>query len=269
MEELLRLEQVSYSYDHGAPALEALSVTVSAGEKIALVGENGAGKSTFLLCCNGVLAPTSGKIYWQGQPVGRDRRSLTRLRQGVGLVFQDPDAQLLAGTVEEEVSFGPMNLRLSREETAERVDRALAALSLEDFRLRAPQYLSGGEKKRVTLADALAMEPRLLLLDEPASSLDPGNARLLEENLERLSSQGMALMVATHDLDFAWRWAGRVLVFHGGRLERDGTPEEVFGDAELLSRCGLAQPVLMEVGRLLGMTPLPRTIEELKKEWNR
>lgn len=138
MEELLRLEQVSYSYDHGAPALEALSVTVSAGEKIALVGENGAGKSTFLLCCNGVLAPTSGKIYWQGQPVGRDRRSLTQLRQGVGLVFQDPDAQLLAGTVEEEVSFGPMNLRLSREETAERVDRGPGGAFTGGFPLAGP-----------------------------------------------------------------------------------------------------------------------------------
>jgi cobalt/nickel transport system ATP-binding protein len=124
-----------------------------------------------------------------------------------------------------------------------------------------------GEKKRVTLADALAMEPQMLLLDEPAASLDPANTRLLEQNLQMLSEQGLGLMVATHDVDFAWRWATRVLVFRGGRLAGDGEPREIFENVSLLRTCGLEQPVLYRVGRVLGLAAPPHTVEELEQEW--
>lgn len=267
MDEIIRLEQVCYEYEEGRPALSDLTVSIGPGERVAVLGENGAGKSTFFLVANGVLRPTRGTVFFAGAPVGRDARSLNVLRRGVGLVFQDPDVQILGGTVEEEISFGPVNLGLASGEISRRVEQALDAFALQSYRERAPQELSGGEKKRVTLADALAMEPRLLLLDEPASSLDPVHARLLEENLAMLSHRRLALVVATHDVDFAWRWAERVLVFRAGRLEADGAPEEIFANEPLLRRCGLTQPVLFRVAHLLKLHRAPRTVEELEQEW--
>lgn len=266
--ELLRLEHVSFAYEDGADrrlALKDCSVSIRPGERIAVLGGNGAGKSTFFLLANGVLRPKKGTVFFRGEAVGRKRQELNRLRRGVGLVFQDPDVQILGGTVEEEISFGPMNLGLSREEVRRRVDGAVERMRLGDLLHRAPQYLSGGEKKRVSIADALAMEPELLLMDEPAASLDPENCRVLETTLDMLGEQGLALAVATHDVDFAWRWARRILVFHDGRLAADRTPEELFSDEALLAACRLEQPMLFRAARKMELRPLPRTMEEW--EW--
>ena len=265
MEEIIRMEALSFSYEEGRKALDGISVSLHRGEKIAVLGNNGAGKSTFFLCCNGVLKPTGGRLYRHGKPVSDKKADRLALGRTVGLVFQDPDVQLLAPTVQAEISFGPMNLRLPKEEVRRRVDEAIETLDLEPLRHRPPHQLSGGEKKRVTLADILAMEPELLLLDEPAASLDPSNSRLLEEELNKLQSQGMALVVATHDIDFAWRWAERVLVFSQGRLLRDAAPESVFADEALLRECGLEQPLLYQVGCRLGLSPLPKAIDQLPK----
>lgn len=265
MREILRLEGLSYAYEEDRTALADLSVTLYGGQKVAVLGNNGAGKSTFFLCCNGVLSPASGEIVLEGKKLERKGPDRSLLRRSVGLVFQDPDSQIIAGTVEAEISFGPMNLRLQDEDVRRRVDQAIANMQLEDFRSRAPHYLSGGEKKRVSIADVLAMEPQLLLLDEPAASLDPANSRLLEQNLELLSRRGLGLVIATHDVDFAWRWAERILVFHRGRLQADADPEFVFADEELLTRCGLEQPILYQVGILQGMKPLPRTVEDMRR----
>ena len=252
MEEILRFEHVSYAYEEEREALLDVCVKVCAGERVAVLGSNGAGKSTFFLLANGVLRPGAGRILFRGAPVGGGAKQLNVLRRGVGLVFQDPEVQLLGGSVGE---------------VRARVDAAIRSFALEEYRGRAPQYLSGGEKKRVTLADALAMEPQMLLLDEPAASLDPANTRLLEQNLQMLSEQGLGLMVATHDVDFAWRWATRVLVFRGGRLAGDGEPREIFENVSLLRTCGLEQPVLYRVGRVLGLAAPPHTVEELEQEW--
>jgi cobalt/nickel transport system ATP-binding protein len=137
-------------------------------------------------------------------------------------------------------------------------------MRLEDMRTRAPHYLSGGEKKRVSIADVLAMNPRLLLFDEPAASLDPENTLLLEKNLNMLTEKGLGLVIATHDVDFAWRWADRILVFHGGELVADAEPETVFSDEELLKKCGLVQPTLFQVGKIFHIDPLPKVISDLK-----
>lgn len=268
MEELLRFENVSFTYEDGAEqrlALKDCSVSIQAGERVAVLGSNGAGKSTFFLLANGVLCPKQGNIFFRGELIGRKKQELNRLRRGVGLVFQDPDVQILGGTVEEEISFGPMNLGLPREEVRRRVDDAVARMHLEGLRRRAPQYLSGGEKKRVSIADALAMEPELLLMDEPAASLDPENCRVLEKTLEMLGEQGLALAVATHDVDFAWRWAQRILVFHDGCLAADRTPEELFSDTALLHTCHLEQPMLFRAARVMGIRPLPRTMEDFER----
>ena len=154
MEELLRFEHVSFAYEDGAErrlALRDCSVSIGAGERIAVLGSNGAGKSTFFLLANGVLCPKEGAVFFHGEPVGRKKQELNRLRRGVGLVFQDPDVQILGGTVEEEISFGPMNLGLPRQEVRRRMDSAVERMRLEDLRQRAPQYLSGGEKKLVSV----------------------------------------------------------------------------------------------------------------------
>ena len=268
MEELLRFEQVSYAYEDGAErrlALRDCSVSIGAGERIAVLGANGAGKSTFFLLANGVLRPRTGTVFFHGEPVGRKKQELNRLRRGVGLVFQDPDVQILGGTVEEEISFGPMNLGLPRQEVRRRMDSAVERMRLEDLRQRAPQYLSGGEKKRVSIAGALAMEPELLLMDEPAASLDPENCLRLEETLDVLGEQGLALAVATHDVDFAWRWARRILVFRDGCLAADRTPEEIFSDTALLDDCHLARPMLFRAAEAMGLRPRPRTMEEFER----
>lgn len=265
MQEIIRLEHVSYGYEDNHTALENVSLRIVPGEKIAVLGSNGAGKSTFFLCCNGILKPAEGEIYLGCEKIEWKKPQIRELRQTVGLVFQEADHQLIAGTVEEEVSFGPMNLKLPLPDVRERVDGAIRDMDLNGYRKRAPHELSGGEKKRVTIADVLAMGPRLLLLDEPASSLDPANERLLEQNLEQLSNQGISLAVATHDVDFAWRWADRSLVFHQGRLVADDKTEVIFSDKELLELWGLKRPVLYETGMMLGLKPLPRSLEELSE----
>lgn len=261
--EILQLENLGYSYEEGRHALRNLSVTLYRGQNVAVLGNNGAGKSTFFRCCNGVLHPSNGTISLHGQAITRKKKDTLRLHQTCGLVFQDADSQLIAGTVEAEISFGPMNLRLPETEVHRRVEDAIARMQLEAFRTRAPHYLSGGEKKRVTLADMLAMKPELLFLDEPAASLDPQNTRLLEDHLTELHENGMGLVIATHDVDFAWRWAERVLVFHDGELVADDTPEAVFSEEMLLKRCGLMQPMLFEIGQRYGMHPLPKSIDEM------
>jgi len=269
MEELLKLEQVSFSYEEDRPALENVTLALHRGERLAVLGENGAGKSTFFLCCNGVLTPRQGRVLLHGQPVGRGRADLARLRQAVGLVFQDPDAQIVAGTVESEVSFGPMNLGLDDGQARPLVEEALGQMRLQDFRSRAPQYLSGGEKKRVSIADILAMKPEVILFDEPTSSLDPSSVALLEQTLDELAGKDLSLVVSTHDIDFAWRWARRVVVFTKGRIAADGAPEAVFADRALLQSAGLRRPLLYEAASQLALKnsrlagrPLPRSIQD-------
>ncbi len=263
MNTILAFEEVCFSYDTGHFALDHLSVSLHAGERIAVLGNNGAGKSTFFLCCNGVLQPQAGTLSLLGQPVGTTRYARMALRRAVGLVFQDPDHQILAGTVESEISFGPMNLGLSEPQVRARVEETMEQMQLTHLRTRAPQYLSGGEKKRVSIADVLAMEPKLLLLDEPTASLDATSAAQLERHLAVLHARGIGLVIATHDIDFAWRWADRILLFHQGMLCADDTPHAIFSNTQLLEKCALTQPTLFQVGLRLGLDPLPRSIADI------
>lgn len=261
---ILELQNVSFSYGGARDALQNISVTLRQGEKIALLGNNGAGKSTLFLCCNGVLTPRAGRIVLDGTVVGSGKKERTRLRRSVGIVFQDPDNQIIAATVESEVSFGPMNLRQKAHEVAAATDRALAAMNLEAFRTRPPHYLSGGEKKRVSIADILAMEPRLILLDEPTAGLDNAHTERLEQTLEQLHGQGMTLVVSTHDTDLAWRFANRVIVMSGGAIIADGDAQVVFADADMLKRAGLKPPQLFDVAQALRLPRIPKTMEEFK-----
>lgn len=266
---VLQVRDLRFSYDGKGQALGGVSLDIRAGERIAVLGPNGAGKSTFFLCLNGVLTPGSGEILLDGKPVGKKERK--RLCERVGIVFQNADDQIIASTVAAEVSFGPMNLRLPKEEVVRRVDHALDYMDLQAFRARPPHELSGGEKKRVTIADILAMESEVILFDEPAASLDPMGEERLEAVLGRLSDEGRTLVISTHDMDFAFRWATRAVVFAGGQVIADGVPDAVFRDAETLLRAHLKPPALLEVFDLLrarGLVPAdavcPRTAAGLE-----
>lgn len=244
---LLQLQNICYSYEEASVALQNISVSIFSGEKIAVLGSNGAGKSTFFLTCNGVIRPSTGTISYRGQEILHKKQDLKQLRRNVGIVFQEPDQQLIAPTVESEISFGPMNLRLSTEEVRRRVDAAICAMNLEDMRRRQPHNLSGGEKKRLTIADVLAMQPEILLFDEPSAFLDPSNTQLLESTLHQLSDSGMTLLISTHDIDFVWRWAERVLVLHQGEIILDSTPADLFSRNDIIQSVGLCKPILFEV----------------------
>ena len=246
-ETIIEIKNLKYAYTGDKPALRGIDVTIGKGERIAVIGSNGAGKSTFFLNLNGVLTPDSGEIYFKGQKLTRDKKDLNTLRKSIGIVFQDADNQIIASTVMGEVSFGPMNLKLPREEVVRRVDEALEYMNITDFKDRPPHYLSGGEKKRITIADIIAMHSEVIVFDEPTAALDPLNAEMLEEVLEKLAAQEKTMLISTHDVDFASRWAERALVFCDGQIIADAPPVEIFSDAEILKRANLKKPMMLEV----------------------
>ncbi|MPM26121.1 Cobalt import ATP-binding protein CbiO [bioreactor metagenome] len=249
---ILSLNDIGYRYEDTGFALEGVSLDLYRGERVAVLGGNGAGKSTFFLLCGGVLTPDRGELILGGVPVSPGKKGdLLRLRQGVGIVFQDPNQQILGPTVECEISFGPMNLRLPRPEVKARTQRAMEDMELTRYSQTPPHYLSGGEKKRLTIADILAMRSDIMLLDEPTACLDCAGGTRLEELLDQLTSQGKTLVISTHDIDFAWRWADRVLLFSRGRLIADRAPLALFSDTALLEQEGLRRPYLYEMSRYL------------------
>lgn len=247
-EELLKVKDLSFAYEK-KQVLKNISISITRGEKIAIMGSNGAGKSTFFLNLNGVLWPDCGEVMLDGKRI--DKKNIQELRRKVGFVFQDADSQIIASTVKTEISFGPMNLRLGREEVIRRVESAISYLSLEELQERPPHYLSGGEKKRVSIADILAMEPEILIFDEPMAALDPVNAQNVENILQNLHEDGKTLLVATHDVDFAYRFADRILVFAEGRLIADGTPLEIFRKQEVMEQAHLKKPSMLTIWEAL------------------
>ncbi|MGL6293894.1 energy-coupling factor ABC transporter ATP-binding protein, partial [Eubacterium aggregans] len=246
-ESILEITDLKYAYSGENAALNGITVDIRQWERIAVVGSNGAGKSTFFLNINGVLIPDEGTIRFKGQTITRNKKDLNTLRKGVSIVFQDADNQIIAFTVMGEVSFGPMNLKLSRDEVVRRVDEALDYMNLIEFRDRVPHYCSGGEKKRITIADIIAMHPEVIIFDEPTASLDPLNAVMLEEVLSKLADQGKTLLISTHDMDFAYRWAKRVIVFAGGDIIVDGTPEAIFSNEDIRIKANFKKPILLDV----------------------
>lgn len=266
---ILKVNDLYYSYDDGKNALNGINVIIHQGERIAIIGSNGAGKSTFFLNINGVLTPEEGEIRFHDIPI--TRKTLKKLRKNIGIVFQDADNQIVASTVKAEVSFGPMNLKLSREEVKERVETAMEYMNITEYADRPPHYLSGGEKKRVAIADIIAMEPEVIIFDEPTAALDPVNAAMLEDVLTRLSEEGKTLLVSTHDVDFTYRWAERVLVFCGGEIIADDTPLAIFRNEEVVKKANLQRPMMLDVyeslveaGLLADEQKYPRVPKELQ-----
>ena len=249
----------------------ALSLDISEGRRLAIVGANGAGKTTLLLHLNGTHRPTAGKVLLRGVPVAYDRNGLTALRTAVGLVFQNPDDQLFAGSVYQDVSFGPLNIGLPEAEARSRVEDALDALEIAHLRDRPTHMLSYGQKKRAAIAGAVAMRPDVLILDEPMAGLDPSGSWHLMGLLTRLHESGTTLVVATHDMSLAYEWADEVAVLRDGAIVAHGDPQDVMHDPAELAHCGLRVPwvadlaqTLRDCGVLPPDVPAPRTREELK-----
>ena len=245
---LLEVKNLSFAYEE-KKVLKNVNFAVRRGERVAVMGSNGAGKSTFFLNLNGVLQADSGEIFLEGKKIGK--KDFLELRKRVGFVFQDADSQMLASNVRAEISFGPMNLGLSRDEVKERVDEVIQYLSLSDLQEKAPHYLSGGEKKRVSIADILAMKPDVLIFDEPMAALDPVNAGKVEGILKSLHNRGKTLIIATHDVDFAYRFADRIVVFCDGKLIADEIPGVLFGMEEIMQQAHLKKPAVLEIWEAL------------------
>lgn len=247
MTTILETRDVDYSYGDGTRALDNVSLSLEGGKKIALVGPNGAGKSTLMLMFNGILRPTAGEILFHGRSLSYDSASLREVRRKVGMVFQNSDDQLFAPTVYQDVAFGPVNLGLPPEKVKKYVGYALQYVGLSGYERRPPHHLSGGEKKRAALAGILAMEPEVMILDEPTSNLDPASSEEIMEMLDELNFGGKTMIISTHDVDLAYRWADDVVLMKDGGLLRRGTGQEVFGDAELIKVARLKLPTIVDL----------------------
>ncbi|WP_060907680.1 energy-coupling factor ABC transporter ATP-binding protein [Streptomyces scabiei] len=266
---LVTLRGASFAYEDGPVVLDGLDFEVCEGRALALLGRNGSGKTTLMRLLSGGLRPRTGELAVEGRPVTYDRKGLTRLRTTVQLVVQDPDDQLFAASVAQDVSFGPLNLGLSDTEVRARVDEALGALGIGALADRPTHLLSYGQRKRTAIAGAVAMRPRVLILDEPTAGLDPDGQERLLATLDGLRRSGTTVVMATHDVDLALRWAddAALLTPSGART---GAVAEMLARTDLLRQAGLRLPwgiavagLLREQGLLADDAAGPRTPEGL------
>lgn len=269
MTPLVELVGAGYAYEDGPSVLSGVDFAIEEGRALVLLGRNGSGKTTLMRLLSGGLRPGSGQLRLDGAVVAYDRRGLTRLRTGVQLVVQDPDDQLFAASVEQDVSFGPMNLGLPAPEVRRRVDSALTALDITALRDRPTHLLSYGQRKRAAIAGAVAMAPRVLILDEPTAGLDPDGQERLLDVLAGLRADGTTVVMATHDVELAVRWADDAAVLTPGGI-RTGAARDLLSDPELLASAGLRQAwspavtaFLRAHGFLDAHSPGPRVPEAL------
>ena len=251
MSEIISVEHLAYTYPGlddgpGVVVFEDMNLTIQEGTFVAILGTNGCGKSTLAKHFNSILLPTGGKVYVCGIDTANDER-IMQVRRSVGMVFQNPDNQIVANVVEEDVAFGPENLGVSSPEIRHRVNKALKQVGMYDYREHAPHLLSGGQKQRIAIAGIIAMEPKCIVLDEPTAMLDPRGRREVIETIGRLNKEkGITVVLITHHMDEAAK-ADRVVVLHKGKVAADGAPEAVFSQVELLHGIGLAAPESVEL----------------------
>jgi cobalt/nickel transport system ATP-binding protein len=268
---MIKTEALSFSYDGSAPALAGISLELRGGEFLALLGANGCGKTTLLKQLNGLLRPSSGKVFLEGRELRlfKDEEIFRR----VGMVFQDPNDQLFSATVEQDVAFGAVNLGLKPGEVSRRVNRALKMVGASGLGGKAIHTLSFGQKRRVAIAGVLAMEPEIILLDEPTSGLDPRGASSIMRLLRKLNqNRGTTMIMATHDVELVPLFADRVAIMSQGRIVTEGTPADVFADTDMIRKVELRLP---RVGHLIEILQkkegidfpeMPLTIGEARRE---
>ena len=268
---LLTADEICYTYDSDhTPALNHLSLEIKSGRKIACMGSNGSGKSTFFLCCNGIHRPDQGTLYYKGKPFDYSRKGLLNLRRKIGIVFQEPDHQIFCADVQQDISFGVLNLGHTEAEARQKVTQVMKELGITPFAHKPTHALSGGQKKQVAIAGILAMDPELIILDEPTASLDPLHTQIVRRLIDQMADTDTTVMLATHDVEYAYGWADEIILFHYGKILSQGTPEEIFTQKSLLQTANLKQPAVLSLFQKLteehilpSELPLPKTMETL------
>ena len=243
----LSTKNLSYTYPDGTHALKNINMEIYKGQKVAIMGPNGAGKSTLFSHFNGLTEPTSGHVEVDGKAIKYDRDTLLEVRQKVGIVFQDPNDQLFAPTVKEDVAFGPMNLGLDYEEVERRVDEALTMVGMEQYMDKTPHHLSGGQQKRVAIAGIIAMRPEIMILDEPTAGLDPEGVEKVLDILNNLNKEGMSIVISSHDIEMVNEFAEKIFVLNNGEILESGDKHEIFSNKELLKKAHLKAPITTEI----------------------
>ncbi len=249
---MIRAENLQYIYKSSAGdkvALDGVNLSIEAGEFVAIIGTNGSGKSTLAKHFNALLLPTSGKIFVDGLDTS-DEKNLWRVRENVGMVFQNPDSEIVAAIVEDDVAFGLENLGIEPKKIRERVDLALDAVNMTDYKKFAPSKLSGGQKQRIAIAGVIAMQTKIIVFDEPTAMLDPQGRREILDMVKRLNAQGKTIIYITHFMEEA-ATAQRVFVMESGKIIRNGTPREIFTDVKEMKRLGFGVPVAAELAERL------------------
>ena len=262
---------VSYTYDgNDERALDGLNLKIRRGTKVAFMGGNGSGKSTFFLCLNGIRRPDTGKIRIDGKAIEYTRKGLLEVRGRVGIVFQEPDDQLFSASVYEEISFGILNLGADEETARREVESVIKELEITPFQDRPAHALSGGQKKQVAIADILVMHPEVMILDEPAAALDPKHTKKVQQIVDHLTEKGITVLMATHDIDYAYAWADEIILMHEGKVIRQGTPFDVCSDRAALKTASLEVPAVLRIHQRLkekGLIPEdavpPGSVDEL------
>jgi len=254
MNDIIRVENLVFEYrqDEGKPAIKAIdgmSADIKRGSFVAVIGKNGSGKSTLAKNLNALLLPSGGAVYIDGHSTA-DEDKVWAIRQTVGMVFQNPDNQLVSSIVEDDVAFGPENLGIGPAEIRTRVDDALRAVGMYELRKSAPHLLSGGQKQRVAIAGVVAMAPDCIVFDEPTAMLDPSGRREVTEIIKKLSSMGITIVLITHFMDEAAA-AERIIVTDEGKIVLDGTPEEVFRNAADIEKLDLDVPLAVKIASML------------------
>ena len=249
---MIRAENLRHVYKSSSGdkvALDGVSFSIGAGEFVAIIGTNGSGKSTLAKHFNALLLPTDGKIFVDGLDTS-DEKNLWRVRENVGMVFQNPDSEIVAAIVEDDVAFGLENLGIAPEKIRERVDLALDDVNMSDYKKFAPSKLSGGQKQRIAIAGVIAMRTKIIVFDEPTAMLDPQGRREILEMVKRLHAQGKTIIYITHFMEEAAA-AQRIFLMDGGRIIRDDTPREIFTDVKEMKRLGFNVPVAVELAARL------------------
>ncbi|PTX15378.1 cobalt/nickel transport system ATP-binding protein [Halanaerobium congolense] len=267
---VLEVENLVFNYPDGTNALDGLSLSIEKGKKIAILGANGAGKSTLFLHLNGILKPKQGNIKFRGKKISYKKKELQNLRKNIGIVFQDPDMQLFSSSVFQEISFGPLNLGLSEIQTRERVDEAMQIMEITDIKDKPTHLLSYGQKKRISIADILAMKPELIIFDEPTVWLDPKHSKEILGFINQINKKGTTVILSTHDVDLAYQWADYIYIFSDGKIIGEGSSEKIFRDNKLLKESDLIKPWIIEVyekliqnGRISSNVSVPKSKSEL------
>lgn len=243
----LSTENLSFTYPDGTRALKNINIEIEKGEKVAIIGPNGAGKSTLFSHFNGLTEPTSGCVKIEGKPISFEKDELLKVRQKVGIVFQDPNDQLFAPTVKEDIAFGPMNLGLSYDEVEKCVEDALKMVGMENYEDKTPHHLSGGQQKRIAIAGIIAMKPELMILDEPTAGLDPDGVEKVLNIMNQLNEEGMTLIISSHDIDMISKYADKIFVLYNGEIIESGNKNKIFSDMELLKKAHLRTPITTEI----------------------